>query len=248
MANRCMFKIDTTSRSTESEIMDNFDLKGKELKRTLKDLNRINSWLGGNRVTLQGVKKLLNGNKSRNIRIVDIGCGNGAMLRKLSGWGKRNGYLFELTGIDANPHAIKIAMQQSEQYPDIKYQTLNIFSSEFREMEFDIILCTLTLHHFKDEEIINLLRQFTDQSNQGVVINDLHRTRTAYILFKAFCAFFVHNSIARKDGLISILRGFKKRDLLRYQQHIPVNKHGLYWKWAFRYLWVIEKNRDIYER
>lgn len=240
-----MFRIDTSQRTDESEIMDDFELKGSELKKTLEDLDNINTWLGGNQVTVDGVKKLLSAKKDNNIiRIADIGCGNGAMLRKLSNWGRKNDFKFELIGIDANSYAIKIAEELSQDDPQINFLNLNIFSEEFKSMEFDIILCTLTLHHFKDNQIIALLNQLVQQSKIGVVINDLHRSKLAYVLFKAFCAVFVNNEIARKDGLVSILRGFKRKDLEIFKNKIAAKNHSIQWKWAFRYQWVIEKGQN----
>jgi len=238
-----MFKIDTTQRTNKSEIMDDFDLQGNELKRTLKDLENINSWLGGNQITINGIEKLLKkGQKKNKIRIADIGCGNGAMLRKIAEWGKGKPYEFELIGIDANTHAIAIANELSNKYKNIHFESLNIFSDEFMKMEFDIILCTLTLHHFKNGQIVDLLNQLYAQSKIGVVINDLHRSSSAYILFQAFCGVFVDNEIARKDGLTSILRGFKKADIQNYIKKIPATGHQISWKWAFRYQWIIKKN------
>lgn len=237
-----MLKIDTEKRSLQSEIMDDFDLQGDELRQTLQDLENVNSWLGGNAITKTGIKKLPI-NKSELIRIVDIGCGNGAMLRELSRWGLKNGYQFELVGVDANTHAIDIAEELSQNYPNVNFLALNIFSEEFRSMKFDILLCTLTLHHFKDSQIPELLHQLYEQSSVGVVINDLQRSKLAYVLFQAFCAVFVDNEIARKDGLISILRGFKKPDIKKYMNTIKVDSYSVSWEWAFRYLWIIEKNR-----
>lgn len=241
-----MFNINTTYRSEQVEIMDDFDLNGKDLDKTLQDLDRINSWLGGNRITIKGVQKLLGNNVDNSpIRIVDLGCGNGTILRKLAAWGERNHYNFELTGIDANSHAIEMAKCLTRDQPNIQFKTLNIFDNDFKNLQFDIILCTLTLHHFKDQQIISLLKQLIKQSKRGIIINDLHRSKAAYILFKAFCAVFVDNEIARKDGLISILRGFKKEDFQRYKAHFPYIFHSIRWKWAFRYQWIIAKERQI---
>ncbi|TRO66468.1 methyltransferase domain-containing protein [Christiangramia sabulilitoris] len=237
-----MYKIDTSIRSDESEIMDNFKLQGSALGKTLDDLENINTWLGGNRITIKGVEELLkNSPTDREIRIADIGCGNGAVLRKISAWAGKKNYKLQLTGIDANDHAIKIGEELSADHSNLDFKCLNIFSEEFKQMKFDIILCTLTLHHFKDQQIINLLDQLTGQAELGIVINDLHRSSTAYFLFKAFCAVFVNNDIARKDGLISILRGFKKEDLAGYKDRISASNHSIKWKWAFRYQWIIKK-------
>jgi 2-polyprenyl-3-methyl-5-hydroxy-6-metoxy-1,4-benzoquinol methylase len=235
-----MFRIDTSRRSTKAEIMDDFELQGTELYKTLKDLDKINAWLGGNQITLNGIQELLMEiPKGQRIKIADIGCGSGAMLRKIADWGTNTGRHLELVGIDANLHAIEIAKELSMEYPHIDYHNVNIFSEDFKKLKFDIILCTLTLHHFVDAQILEILKQFKTQSKIGIVINDLHRTSVAYNLFKAFCSVFVNNEIARKDGLTSILRGFKRSDLEEYSKHIEAKTQCIKWKWAFRYQWII---------
>ncbi|MFZ0491310.1 MAG: methyltransferase domain-containing protein [Salegentibacter sp.] len=239
-------KIDTSSRSGKKEIMDDFELQGAELKKTLRDLENINSWLGGNRVTMGGIRKLLKDHpKEKTVHIADIGCGNGAMLRKVATWGRAAGYNLQLTGIDANEHAISFARKSSSTYPEIGFESTNIFSPEFKNAKFDIILCTLTLHHFATEEISGLMEDFYSRARMGVVINDLHRSKAAYYLFQAFCSVFIRNEIARKDGLVSILRSFKKEDLQGLASTIPAHQQEITWKWAFRYRWIIQKNHSL---
>jgi len=235
-----MSEIDTTKRSLEPEIMDDFDFRGEELRITLEDLEKVNSLLGGNQISIDGLKQL-HLDKDSEISIVDVGCGNGAMLRKIADWGRKEKLKLKLTGVDANAFAIDIAQDLSKDYPELDFVTQNIFSSEFRNSKFDVVICTLTLHHFKDSQIPEILHQFYDQSNIAVIINDLQRSALAYRLFKMFCAVFVKNEIARKDGLISILRGFKEPDINKYMNTIKVDTYSIQWKWAFRYLWIIKK-------
>lgn len=237
-----MSRIDTSKRTSRSEIMDDFDLQGDELEKTLKDLDNINKWLGGNKITMQGIKELLaNHPEGKPVSIADVGCGNGAILREIAEWGRDRPFPLKLTGIDANVHAIGIAERLSEYYPEINYKALNIFDHDFKNLEFDIILCTLTLHHFKDHEIEEITDNFYRQAGIGIVINDLHRSKQAYFLFKAFCKVFINNQIARDDGLTSILRGFKKKDLKKFAARLPAKHHKIKWMWAYRYLWIIEK-------
>lgn len=241
-----MKKIDTSTRTMSYEIMDDFELQGDELENTLRDLDKINKWLGGNKITLQGVKELLQSYPGEKpVHIVDVGCGNGTMLREIATWGRSTNYKMKLTGIDANPHAIGIAERTSEYFPEIEYKAQNIFSENFKRQKFDIILCTLTLHHFKDEEIEQILNDFYRQASLGVVINDLHRSKQAYVLFKAFCKVFINNKIAKEDGLTSILRGFKKKDLKKFASGLPAKNQRIKWKWAYRYQWIITKQNSL---
>ena len=235
-------KINTTERSTSPEIMDDFDLKGEELKKTLKDLDKVNRWLGGNKITIDGIDWLLkNANFEAPLKVIDVGCGNGSLLKEVAQFGRKEAVKMELLGVDANIHSIDIAKENTAGFPEIEFAALDVFSEEFRRRDVDIILCTLTLHHFSDGEIKELMQTFTEMAKLGVVINDLQRSKTAYYLFKAFCAAFISNEINRKDGLTSILRSFKKEDLEQYGNGLRVRKQIIHWKWAFRYQWILLK-------
>jgi len=234
--------INTKYRTQEAEIMDDFTIQGEELRDALDKIASINQLLGGNKLTLNGVKKLLSEvDISRTITIADIGCGNGDMLRMLSDYGKKNNIKFNLIGIDANAFTINYAKTLSQKYLDIKYLCIDIFSEEFKEIEYDIVLCTLTLHHFTNTQILNLITIFNSKATAGIVINDLHRSKTAYALFKFICAAFSLNSMSREDGLVSILRGFKKQELEEFSKELQLKNYTINWKWAFRYQWIINK-------
>jgi 2-polyprenyl-3-methyl-5-hydroxy-6-metoxy-1,4-benzoquinol methylase len=232
--------INTQYRTQEAEIMDDFSLQGKDLKEALDQIARINQLLGGNKVTLHGVKKILkNLDRTKTITIADIGCGNGDMLRMLARFSQRKNYTFKIIGIDANDFTINYAKTLSASYPNIEYQCMDIFSEDFKLVKYDIVLCTLTLHHFTDDEILNIITIFKKNAAAGIIINDLHRSKTAYRLFEMICFIFNLSSMSRKDGLVSILRGFKKKELEEFSKKTNLKNYTINWKWAFRYQWII---------
>ena len=75
-----------------------------------------------------------------------------------------------------------------------------------------MVLSTLFLHHFKEEQIINLLQKLKNKAELGIIVNDLHRHKMAYYLFKIVCL-TIKNQMIIDDGLTSILRGFKREEL-----------------------------------
>ena len=234
--------INTRHRTDNPEIMDDFALEGDALKLALDKIAQINQLLGGNRLTLRGVAKLLkNESNSGPITIVDVGCGNGDMLRKLADYGFQNNLNLELIGVDANPYTVNYATYLSHNYSNIKYRCEDVFDQSFNKVKFDIILCTLTLHHFNNDEILKLLTLFNDNSKVGFVVNDLHRNFIAYRLFQVLCFVFRMNKMSQEDGLTSILRGFKKEELIAFSENLRFKKYTIQWKWAFRYQWIVEK-------
>lgn len=238
-----MKKIDTSNRTQEIEIMDDFDLEGAELKEALDKIAKINQFLGGNKLTLQGLTILLkNADKAAEIVIVDIGCGNGDMLRYIAEFGIQNQYNFKLIGVDANAFTINYALELSKEYSNISYKCMDIFDKAFEDIKYDIILATLTLHHFENQKIISLLKVFYKNSRFGIVINDLHRNIIAYRLFQLVCFVFSLNTMSKNDGLTSILRGFKKQELQEFCKRLNFKKYSIQWKWAFRHQWIIWKS------
>jgi 2-polyprenyl-3-methyl-5-hydroxy-6-metoxy-1,4-benzoquinol methylase len=234
--------INTKFRTNNPEIMDDFAMEGEILREALDKIAKINQLLGGNQLTLQGVQDLIqNCDKKQQITIVDVGCGNGDMLRKLSKFGNKNQYNFNLIGIDANDFTINYARKISEKYSNISYQCQDIFDKQFSELKYDIVLCTLTLHHFKNNQIEDLLDVFNTNSKIGIVINDLHRSSISYRLFQLVALVFNLNEMSKQDGLTSILRGFKKEELVAFSEKLQFKKYTVHWRWAFRYQWIIKK-------
>ncbi len=228
-------------RSSEEEIMDNFELGGKELERLLRDLKVVNTWLGGNRITLQGIKKLIRSTSIDNtLTIVDLGCGDGEMLRQIAGMRFMTDRKIHLIGVDANENILDQARLKSADYNNITYQRLNVLNSMDSLPEFDIALCTLFLHHFQDAEIVQIMEIITKEAKVGVVVNDLHRSKWAFQLFKIFSGLAIKTKIAKHDGLVSIARAFKKQELINYSKNIS-GSHFIRWRWAFRYQWIISK-------
>ena len=139
--------LDTTYRTDLEESMDDFSMDNDGLVTALDDIARINQLLGGNSVTLEGVKTLIKDfPKDKTIIIMDFGCGSGDMLRMLSKFGKENNLQFQLIGIDANEATIRHAEKRSADFENITYLAEDIFLYDFSNYTIDIALITLTLH------------------------------------------------------------------------------------------------------
>ena len=234
--------LSTKYRTDAPEIMDDFALEGLQLTNALDKIAQINQFLGGNALTLNGVEKLISEVPNEQIiKIIDLGCGNGDMLRTLADYAQKSERNFHLIGVDANAFTVNYAKECSSSYPNIEYLSKDIFELNFQNINFDIALCTLTLHHFKENDIVWIIKQLERNAKLGIVVNDLHRSKVAYRLFQLIAMVFNLNEMSKKDGLKSILRGFKKEELLAFSNNLKNSSSSIQWKWAYRYQWIITK-------
>ena len=226
-------------RSTEEEIMDDLNYEGEILDKTLQELHFINTWLGGNNVIISGLRKLISiaeiEKLPQPLRIADLGCGGGDLMKLMASWAKKNQIKVEITGIDANPYIVNYAKKNTRDVPEIKYKTVNIFSPEFKTLKFDIITCTLFCHHFTSEQLEILFKQFKNQVTLGIVINDIHRHWLAYHSIHLLTSLFSKSFMVKNDAKVSVLRSFHKNELAEIFQKSGFNKFRIKWKWAFRY-------------
>jgi 2-polyprenyl-3-methyl-5-hydroxy-6-metoxy-1,4-benzoquinol methylase len=223
-------------RSTQTEIMDDLSLGGEEMDQTLRELEIINRWLGGDAITINGLKRIINKvGSSEKLSIADLGCGGGDTLLKIAEWGKKKRLNLKLTGIDANPEIIAYAKNHCRSYPDIQFGVMNIFSPEFQKEKFDIITTSLFTHHFTSDELEILFKNWKKQASMAVLINDLHRHPLAYYSISALTAAFSRSNMVKNDGKISVLRGFRRAELRNILAKAGIQNYTLDWKWAFRW-------------
>jgi 2-polyprenyl-3-methyl-5-hydroxy-6-metoxy-1,4-benzoquinol methylase len=224
-------------RSQQSEIMDDLNCAGEVVNQTLRELDFINHWLGGNYVTLRGIDHLLKIGSPVNssLHVVDMGCGSGDMLRLIHTQLNKRFPDLILTGIDANPNIIAFAQSQLKANTNLKFRSVNVFDASFQREQFDIITATLFLHHFKEEELIHLLQTWKQQARLGIVINDLHRHPLAYHSIKLLTSVFSRSAMVKFDAPLSVLRGFTLDEWRTLLKNAGISKYTLNWKWAFRW-------------
>lgn len=231
-----IFTPNFASRSNEEEIMDDLNSSGEVIDQTLYELDEINRKLGGNHVTIDGIKRLLLKNPPiRKITIADIGCGGGDILIEIAKWANERKLDVDLIGIDANPNIVNFARKNASNFPQISFEVLNIFSPDFRSQSYDIIISSLFTHHFKDDDLISLFESLKKQAKVGVIINDLHRHWLAYYSIKLIVNVLSKSPMVQHDGPVSVLRAFKKKELVNILRKAGIYQYSIRWMWAFRY-------------
>jgi 2-polyprenyl-3-methyl-5-hydroxy-6-metoxy-1,4-benzoquinol methylase len=230
---------DFSKRSEDIEIMDNLQCAGEVVDQTLRELENINTWLGGNQVTIDALNKLVGKKKDKVIHLYDLGCGGGDMLRLIRKWANKRKLNFVLTGVDANPFIIDFAKANTSTQQAINFEAIDIFSAEFKAKKFDVVIGTLFFHHFSNEVLADFFKQLLTQTKIGIIINDIHRHWFAYYSIKWLTALFSKSTMVKFDGPLSVLRAFTKSELKMILQMAGIKNYEIRWKWAFRWQVII---------
>lgn len=231
---------DFEKRADGMEIMDDLDISGNDLHRALHELDSINYLLGGNYVTLNGLAQLLEKKKWTNeIHIADLGCGSGDILKLMRRLLEKRNIKAELTGIDGNANVVRYAIAHTPPVCRINYEELDIFSDEFRNRKFDIVTATLFFHHFTTPQLIAFFHQLRSQVSTGIIINDIHRHWFSYYSIKWLTKLFSRSPMVKHDGPLSVLRAFKRKDLVGILEKAGILRYRIKWCWAFRWQVVI---------
>lgn len=229
-------------RSEQKELLDHEHIPAPDLYRNLHELDVINRWLGGHAVTLSGLETL-NLDKKNTYTILDIGSGGGDTLKAVAAWGIKKGLQLNLTGVDLKEDCIRYAETFCANYPNIRF-----IQHDYRDVvkgknKYDIIITSLFCHHLTHKELVALFSWAAVHAQLAFVMNDLHRSPVAYHSIAWITRFFSQSYLVKNDAPLSVLRGFKNKELLMILReaniHAPVFK--LQWKWAFRWLLVIRK-------
>lgn len=227
-------------RSQEAELMDDLTLDESTMNSVLRDVTMANHYLGGNQITINAVDDYMRLTQSDHYTIIDVGCGDGDLLRELAKQMRRKQRSVTLIGVDIHQSTINVAIEKSKEFPEISYLCCDILDTDYSKLQCDVVISTLTMHHFLNSEIESFIRAFQKMASGEIIINDLQRSKLAYWLFKPFSAVFMRTKIARHDGLISIKRSFSNKDFVSYAKRLHLTDHTIEWKWAFRYLWRIK--------
>lgn len=230
-------------RSYQEEAMDNLDLPEAELTNALADISLVNHYLGGHSSSIGALKPYLKAGEGP-LSILDIGCGNGEFLRVLADYCRAHHLKAELVGWDFNPRSVAAAKALSAHYPEIRVEEQNILDFPELPGRNTLVVCNLFLHHFREAEIKKFLDHCLNNGCKAILVNDLHRNKLAYYLFRLFGAIFMKSAVARSDGAISIRRGFLRADLRDLSAQLGVISYSIRWKWAFRYLWILDGRKN----
>ena len=178
----------------------------------IRDLAQVNRVTFAHRPTIQWLNTLVAATSTQEtLRILDVGCGGGDMLRAIAEWAKRRNVRVSLTGIDLNPFAARAASKLIPAAYEIQWITGDAYSYAPSE-GIDVVLSSLFTHHLTGPEIVRFLAWMESVAQSGWFINDLHRSQITPLLFTALAKAARWHRFVQHDGPVSIRRSFLKSE------------------------------------
>lgn len=225
-------------RSCKLEWLDAEDcLTKEEYKHYVLQLDKVGRFLGGDKANFWAIDQIEKNPRS----ILDLGCGGGHFTMRLA---KRYPQAC-VKGIDTSQQAIDFANQllniQCTTLSNVSFEKTLVSQLNDSSKTFDLIISTLVFHHLSDEEIIDTLKKCYSIAKKGIIINDLHRDPLALIGFGILGPLLLPNRRVIYDGLVSIQKGFKRKDWINYLEkaRIPLERCSIKWHWPYRWIVMI---------
>jgi 2-polyprenyl-3-methyl-5-hydroxy-6-metoxy-1,4-benzoquinol methylase len=223
-------------RSLQHEQMDDPALDVTDYALVLRDLAKVNRWTLAARPTLDFLDRALAGRSS--FRLLDVGYGQGDMLRAIRHWAEKRGIRAELVGVDVDARSRRAAVAATPANAGIDFLT-----GDYRDVRgsFDFIVSSLVAHHMSDRELRSFVRFMEHNASAGWLINDLHRHRIALLSYPLLARAIGVHRIVREDGTLSIARSFRREDWLRILRHAGLHEGQARLKRYFPFRLCVER-------
>jgi 2-polyprenyl-3-methyl-5-hydroxy-6-metoxy-1,4-benzoquinol methylase len=197
-----------TVRATTEEQMDAPGLDPAIYDAVLGDLAKVNTVTMARRPTLAFLGQIKR--QPKPIKILDVGFGDGDMLRAVAKWGRRSGISLTLVGIDLNPKSVSAAQRATSLEDAIDYRAGDY--SDLAGQGWDVIMSSLVAHHMSAAQLTSFLKFMDAEAALGWHINDLHRHGFAYLGYPLLARIMGWHRIVREDGRLSIARSYRPHE------------------------------------
>jgi SAM-dependent methyltransferase len=188
----------------EPELMDRPQPVSTELEVDLRNLRQLNRYFGSHRLVAHFLRRWLKPGSRR--RILDLATGSGDIPRFIVDYARRINATVEIDAVDQQASTVEIARGLSGDYPELKFFQGDILTLS-RE-PYDMVLCSLALHHFSEADAVTVLKRCRQLSKQYVLVSDLRRGVLATAGVFLLTSLLFREEMTRVDARLSAERAF----------------------------------------
>ena len=224
------------------EMMDRPDANRTVLEDDLRNLRIINRYFGGLSALRKAALPLgLKKNPGDTITILDLATGSGDQPLSLVHAFRLAGRSAHVTAVDRNEIMLQSARSYVGNVDEIQFERRNILELPYEDRAYDIVTCSLAIHHFTKENGIRLLREMDRLSSIGFVVNDLSRSFVGAVSAWVYSRLTTRNPMTRYDSVLSVLRAYQKDELHAMAAEAGIQPVRIFYAPLFRLVMVKEK-------
>jgi 2-polyprenyl-3-methyl-5-hydroxy-6-metoxy-1,4-benzoquinol methylase len=194
-------------RRLQPELMDDPEIEASLHRQALSGLRRINWWSRPDTVFWNALAPLLVPQRhGERLSILDIASGGGDVAIRLAQRAREAGKNLEIVGCDMSQTAVEFATEQAAEagLSNVRFQLCNVLTDPLTESAFDVVMCSLFLHHLNENDGIILLKRMKSAALRLVLVDDLRRSAAGYWLAWIGCRLLTRCPIVHVDGPISV--------------------------------------------
>lgn len=202
-------------RSDRPELLDGAIPDRYELEQNLRDIRRVNRLLGGTSTVLRHLPRLLGTTtkQTRPISLLDLATGSADIPLVVARWAKSNNIAVTIVASDSSDAILDVARHHIAGAPEISLARYDARDVPLPDNEFDIVLCSLSLHHFPPDDAVRVLREMDRLARTGFILNDLRRGRLGYAAAWVAARLTTRNRLTRHDAPLSVRRAYTPKEL-----------------------------------
>jgi SAM-dependent methyltransferase len=215
-----------------------------DLEGALRDIRRVNRWLGGRRSTEAALEALLGPEPPARLTFLDAGCGGADLSRGLVAWGERGGRKVRVLALDLEPAICRIARRWSDGRKGVLVVRGDARALPLASRSVDVVLAAMFTHHFDEANVAALLKEFDRVARRGVIVNDLRRSRLSALGISLLSRLAGAHPMFRHDAPLSVRRGFLPGELLSIAREAGLEaRSSLRSAWAGRLLLTVRAEK-----
>ena len=182
----------------------------REELRLLEDTNRR---FGGHSLMLHYTRRFLNSVPAHTWSILDLGTGSADIPRAVANWFRRSGRAVRITAVDRHPGVLRLAEESCVSWPEIQLEQHDLRALPHKTGSYDLVLCSLALHHFTSADAVTILRRMQEIARLGYIVNDLRRNWASIWMTHLLASTVIRSRIFRQDAPQSCRAAFTIREL-----------------------------------
>jgi 2-polyprenyl-3-methyl-5-hydroxy-6-metoxy-1,4-benzoquinol methylase len=231
-----------TRNNTIEELLDAPVADERLLARNLRDICRINRFLGWTSLAVEQVGQVVTRQRLERFSLLDVATGSADIPVAIARWAERKGFQASITATDLSEQVLSSARANCTTVPNIQLERQDALALSYGEQSFDLVLCCMALHHFSPDDAPRLLAELARVARCAVIISDLSRSLPAYVGAWLLTHTFMPNKLTRHDAPASVRRAYTPSEVYALARRAALAGAAVRTVFPFRQVLVWERS------